>query len=269
MTTGKNTGCSLNWRLSGTTSKYLTVWAGLNQALNRGFDYYEPRVAGRFYVTPLYTSGNINFSSDYRKPFALDGGYSLAVNEENYLENAITLRPIFRLSDQLSLDHRLRLSEQKNDRGFVSRDKGQVYFGNRHLKTVENSLSSRYMFRNNLSLSLWMRHYWFRGEYDKFFMLNNNGTLATYPNYQRSHDFNFNTFNVDLMFEWEFAPGSNLSVVYKNAIINEEEQLVSNFFDNFDNTLDAPQLNSVTVKFLYYLDYQSLQRRKRTDTGTT
>lgn len=269
MSTGKNTGRSLNYRLSGTTTKYLTIWLGLNQALNRGFDYYEPRTAGRYYLSPVYTSGNINFSSDYRKPFALDGGYSFAVNEIDYVENAITLRPILRLSDQLSLDHRLRISQQINDRGYVSREKDQVYFGNRHLKTLENSLSSRYMFRNNLSLSLWMRHYWFRGEYDKFFLLEHDGTLASYPDYPRSHDFNFNTFNIDLLFDWEFAPGSNLSVVYKNAIMNEEEQIVNNFFDNFGNTLDSPQLNSITIKFLYYLDYQSLQRRKRTETGTT
>lgn len=116
------------------------------------------------------------------------------------------------------------------------------------------------MFRNNLSLSVWMRHYWFKGKYDKFYNLNANGKLTRNLAYDKDHDFNFNTFNIDLLFNWEFAPGSNLSVVYKNAIMHEETYLVTNFFDNFGNMLNAPQLNSITIKFLYYLDYQSLKR---------
>lgn len=265
MSTGKNTGRSLHWRISGTFLNHLSLWAGINQSLNRGFDYYEPRVSGRYYLTPLATSGNFNFSSDYRKPLALDGGIVLRVNEEDYMEKSLTLRPIIRFSDQLSFDYRIRYSDQENDRGYVSRHNSNVVFGNRKLKTIENTLSSRYMFRNNLSLSLWMRHYWFRGEYDKFYDLLEGGTLANNPDYEREHDFNFNTFNIDLLFNWEFAPGSNLSIVYKNAIIHEETYLVNNFFDNFGNTLEAPQLNSITVKFLYYLDYQTLQRRRRSE----
>lgn len=265
MSTGKNTGRSAHWRISGTFNNYLTVWAGLNQSLNRGYDYYEPRTKGRFYRNPLYTNGNFNFSSDYRKPFALDGGITLQSDEASYLEKAISLRPIFRFSDQLTLDHRLRLSEQDNDRGYVNKTNNEIIFGNRELKTIENTLSSRYMFRNNLSLSLWMRHYWFRGTYNGFYTLQDDGLLAQNETYDRAHDFNFNTFNIDLLFDWEFAPGSNLSVVYKNAIMHEEAHIVNNFFDNFGNTIDAPQLNSITVKFLYYLDYQSLQRKKRPD----
>ena len=265
MSTGTNTGRSLHWRLSGTFTNYLSVWAGLNQTINRSYDYYEPRTNGRFYRTPLSTSGSVSFSSDYRKPFALDGSIGLGTNEYDYSEQSLTIRPIFRFNDQLSLDHRIRLSDQHNDKGFVSRKGSDVFFGNRKLRTIENTLSSRYMFRNNLSLGLWMRHYWFRGKYDKFYRLLENGMLAFNEYYEKNHDFNFNTFNIDLLFDWEFAPGSNLSVVYKNAIIHEESHLVYNFFDNFGNTLDAPQLNSITVKLLYYLDYQSLQRRKRND----
>jgi hypothetical protein len=265
MSTGKNTGRSAHWRINGTFNNYLTIWAGLDQSLNRSHDYYEPRVNGRFYINPLYSGGNINFSSDYRKPFALDGGFSFSVNENDHVEKTFTIKPIVRFSDQFTLDHRLRLTEQENDRGYVSRFEGDVIFGNRELKTIENTLSSRYMFRNNLSLGLWMRHYWFRGNYNNFYTLQEDGLLARNTTYMREHDFNFNTFNIDLMFEWEFAPGSNLSVVYKNAIMHEETNIVNNFFDNFGATLDAPQLNSITVKLIYYLDYQSLQRKRRSD----
>jgi len=269
MSTGKITDRFLNYRIRGTTVNYLSIWAGLSRTLIRGYDYYEPRIAGRYYLKPIHTGGSISFSSDYRKPFALDGTYSFERNENDYIENTFSVNPIVRLGNQVSLNPQIRFSEQINDRGYVSQENEQVFFGNRHLKTLENSLSSRYMFRNNLSLSLWMRHYWFRGKYDKFFLLNSDGTLACHPNYQRSHDFNFNTFNIDILFNWEFAPGSNLTIMYKNAIMREEDQLVNNFFDNFGSTLNAPQLNSITFKFLYYFDYQRLQSKKMPITGTT
>ncbi len=268
MSTGKNTGRSIHWNIRSTTINYLSLWAGFSQSLYRAYDYYEPRVSGRYYISPHHTSGNLGFSSDYRRPFALDGSIVLAVNEDDYLERSLMLRPIVRFSDQLTMDHRLRLTAQTNDRGYVSRNNENIFFGNRKLRTIENTLSSRYMFRNNLSLSLWMRHYWFRGNYNKFFDLTQGGLLVRNENYDSEHDFNFNTFNIDLLFNWEFAPGSNLSVVYKNAIIHEENELLYNFFDNFANTLEAPQLNSITVKFIYYLDYQSLQRRKRPNEQT-
>lgn len=255
MSTGKNTGRSAHWRINGTFINYMSFWGGLNQSLNRGYNYYEPRVKGRFYLNPLYTSGSLNFSSDYRKVFALDAGISFAFNEYKYSQRTLTLRPIIRFSDQLIFNHRLRLSDQDNNRGFVNILNAEVIFGNRELNTIENTLTSRYMFRNNLSLSLWVRHYWFRGKYDKFFDLQKDGRLVQNTTYDNNHDFNFNTFNIDLLFEWEFAPGSNLSVVYKNAIIHEEKQIANNFFDNFSNTIEAPQHNSITIKFLYYLDY--------------
>jgi len=119
------------------------------------------------------------------------------------------------------------------------------------------------MFRNNLSLSLWLRQYWFRGAYNKFFYLCENGSLLQNDDLNGFHDFNFNVLNVDLLFEWEFLPGSNLEIVFKNFIMNEDNIIVNNFFDNFNNTIKSPQLNSLAVRLLYYLDYQMLRKDKK------
>ncbi len=262
MSTGKNTERSLLWRTNGIFRSYLWIWAGLKQSLYRSFDYYEPRTAGRFYLIPLYTYTFFSFSSDYRKPFALDGGIEYTINEDNYTETALTINPIIRFSDRLTMQYRVSHSIQKNDPGFVEQLAQDVIFGKRELKTIENTISSRYMFRNNLSLSLWMRHYWFRGNYNSFYSLSQDGRLIPKEDYVHSHDFNFNTLNVDMLFEWEFSPGSNLGIVFKNAIMKEEAQVSNNFFDNLEKTLEASQLNSITVRFLYYIDYHMFRKYK-------
>ncbi|MEJ7658842.1 MAG: DUF5916 domain-containing protein [Hymenobacter sp.] len=37
------------------------------------------------------------------------------------------------------------------------------------------------------------------------------------PDYQRNHDTSFNAFNVDAALVWWFAPGSQVSLVWKDA----------------------------------------------------
>ncbi|MDP2423242.1 MAG: DUF5916 domain-containing protein [Bacteroidales bacterium] len=248
-----------------TTRDHFSFWTFFATDLREKHDFYEPRTAGRFYLAPKFTGGDLNFSSDYRKPFALNGEIELARNNDSYKEISLELEPIIRFSDKWTLQHQVKWTNQENDKGFASKiSSTEIIFGNRDLRTLENAFSSRYIFRNNLSLSLWMRHYWFRGEYDGFYDLNQQGRLEAKPLYSINHDFNFNTFNIDFKLEWEFAPGSNLSVVYKNAIIHEEDRVMKHFIDNWQGVMSAPQLNSLTFRLLYYIDYQSLVSRKTT-----
>lgn len=263
MSTGKNTERSLFLFTNGAFKNYLWIFAGVDQKLTKSHDYYEPRTAGRYYMNPRETYTFINFSSDYRKPFALDGGIEYKMNEEDYTETTLNINPIVRFSRRFTAQYSLMYSIQKNNIGFVDRLEDDVIFGNRELKSIENVIISRYMFRNNLSLSLWLRQYWFRGAYDKFFYLNENGSLLQNDDLNGFHDFNFNVLNVDLLFEWEFLPGSNLEIVFKNFIMNEDNKIVNNFFDNFNNTIKSPQLNSLAVRLLYYLDYQMLRKDKK------
>jgi hypothetical protein len=59
---------------------------------------------------------------------------------------------------------------------------------------------------------------------------------------------------------WRFAPGSELSLVWKNAIYTNDNNLVNSFVDNLENTFAASQINSISLKILYYLDYQYLMK---------
>ena len=111
-------------------------------------------------------------------------------------------------------------------------------------------------------LSVSGRHYWNTGKYYDYFTLGEYGFLFPNTTYNGINDFNYNAFNVDFVYSWQFAPGSFLTVVYKNAIENETQILISKFGDNLNETLNAPQANSFSVKLLYYLDYQYLKKKK-------
>ena len=73
---------------------------------------------------------------------------------------------------------------------------------------------------------------------------------------------NFNAFNIDMVLRWEFAPGSELSLAWKNAIYTDSDQVDMKFGPNLKETLAADQTNSVSLKVLYYIDYNALVKRK-------
>jgi len=77
-TTLKTTNNNIELFAGTTLKNYLSLWTGIYSGLSPEYDYYEPRMAGRFYIAPVFKGCYINFSSDYRKTFALDGGIDIS-----------------------------------------------------------------------------------------------------------------------------------------------------------------------------------------------
>lgn len=234
------------------------------------FDYYEPRVAGSFFRTSQFYYLYTGFTTDYRKRFALD----LNVNTGNFLAGNIhgfplqqgygaEIKPRIRASDKLSFYCAFNYGSDPMNPGFAAFD--SVYnpvFGARELHTYVGTFTAKYIFKNDLSLTVNARHYWNTGQYLKYYYLLDNGLLAENPAYSGNNDFSYNVFNVDAVFSWQFSPGSVLSVVYKNAIEKDEQEIPNSYAADFSSTIRSPQANSVSLKLLYFLDYQYLKRKR-------
>jgi hypothetical protein len=134
-----------------------------------------------------------------------------------------------------------------------------IWFGRRDVTTINNILSANYTFSTKSSLNFRIRHYWSKAGYLDFSTLNSEGNLDP-RNYTENQDINFNAFTADLQFVWNFAPGSELSVVWKNSIDTQGSVLERDYFTDFNNMIGAPQSNSFSIRVLYYLDYLSLKK---------
>lgn len=258
--THKTEQASLRLQLVTTNLNYTTFWAFIQLSPFSVYDYYEPRVAGRYYILPRYGHFRFNFSSDYRKPFALDGGIGFKSLEFDGTLITATLSPRLRLSDKFFIVYTLSAEKSKNDRGFLEVKGTDVVFVNRTIRGLENSISANYNFRNNLSLNVWGRHYSYAGDYDKYFRLMDNGHLMNLENYEGSTGFYFSTFNLEATFQWEFSPGSLLSFVWKNEAFSEDDYRSLPFFDALTNTFSSSQKNTLSLRLVYYLDYIYLRK---------
>ena len=226
-------------------------------------DYYEPRVPGRYYRTDEALRMNMSYSSDYRRRLFVDGSFNYgrehaAVRTDEY---GFMLRPTFRVSDRLNMSYGFEYNELTDDLGYVAHSNpDSIFFGRRQSPTVTNTLRSTLIFTNNLSLDFDLRHYWSRVEYDgQYYHLEQDGHLKPIGDDLQIADINYNAFTIDMLLTWHFAPGSQMTLAWKNVIDHRDNVLPPGFMDNFQDMMDHPQINSLSIKVLYYLDWQTIQ----------
>lgn len=65
-----------------------------------------------------------------------------------------------------------------------------------------------------------------------------------------------------MVYTWEFAPGSFINVVWKNAVYDFDNAVERNYFKNISNTLESDQNNNISFKIIYFLDYLQLKGKK-------
>ncbi|MBK6964141.1 MAG: carbohydrate binding family 9 domain-containing protein [Bacteroidales bacterium] len=261
----ENVNATFTYKGNSNFRNYLTVWWGITVSPIDRYDFYEPRRDGWYYIAPGYTQEWIGYSSDYRKKFALDGQFYYTRDFDQMHSTWFEIEPIFRFNNRFSIRIKNGIGSNPDDIGYIWQNTETIWFGKRDIKTLENSFSGKYMISRLISVSLWLRHYWQKGDYSEFYTLNDKGILLTNNDfvYKDYVDFNYNSFNIDMVLGWEFAPGSMLSVVWKNAIETENQLYQTDYLNNLDHMFAAPQLNMISIKALYHLDYLSLKRKKK------
>ncbi len=244
-----------------TNKKYLSYGFGLNYVTD-AHDYYEPRVPGRFFLDKAHGGFWAFLSSDYRKKFAGDikiARFTKFNDPQNYF--SITLSPRFRVSNRFHVNYQYKIERMNNGKGFVDYDGKNIIFGNRQQRTMTNSLGANYFFSTKSAINLNLRYYWAPVYYDKFYKLNNDGTLTIIDYYHQNKDINYNVWNMDIGYSWEFAPGSNLSLLYRNSLLNFDNEAKISISDNIDNLLSQPLRNTFILKMTYYIDYNTVKNR--------
>ena len=304
-----NSYSGLNYSLLEQPTRYqdLSVYAGANTIFTKNFlfvrlnfdaapltrDYFDPRrePLGKYFVRkPANVGFNGNFSSDYRKKFALDIGYGgrffVADGDRTGRTGFdLALSPRYRASNQLSFVYQIGYGIRYNQIGYVgvrnqpnlSSDQpldaplllafggpeGDVLLGRRDVTTFTNTANATYTFTNRMSFNIRLRHYVSNVHYRDFSRLHPDG-VETPVAYERNRDNTFNAFNVDAVYSWWFAPGSQVSIVWKNAGASffDGNTATPLYFDNLSNSINTPHNNSVSIKVLYYLDYLALRPRR-------
>lgn len=228
-------------------------------------DYYEPRVDGWYYHRGRELQTSFFFDSNRNKMLYIGSRVSYSKVWSDYDQKSVvfSINPGIRFTDKFSVNHQFMYMNSMNDIGFVDHNEDEIFFGKRNNSTITNTLSTGYIFTANSYITFRLRQYWSMADYtDDYFLLNKNGNLTGNTTYYGDHDSNFNSFNIDMIYNWRFAPGSDVTVAWKNSIYSNGNIVFNNMKDNLEYLFESPQSNSLSIKILYYLDYQYLKRRR-------
>jgi hypothetical protein len=113
-----------------------------------------------------------------------------------------------------------------------------------------------------MGLQARVRHYWSKVDYKDFFTLLENGGLQKNTTFNQNVNEAVNYFNIDMTYTWEFAPGSFINIVWKNAVYTDTDLVDEDYLKNFTHTIRADQNNNLSFKIIYYLDWERFAKKK-------
>ena len=276
----KYTGKNIGGRVFAVTKRQFAFGGRFNFEMGKQHDYWEPRDIenNRFFTYENALNSSVFISSDYNKTFALDaniGFLKLFEKGRDFLAYWYSISPRFKLNEKLIFQYSFNVEKEQKDRGYVTildDGEGDIIFGQRNRQTIINNISGSYNFNTKHGLTLTFRNYWSTVTYQEdLFKLEENGTLSTTDGYniqdtlinnpEQDYDpnQNFDIWNLDFKYSWEFAPGSQLTALYRNQLSNFTEASTENYFDSLNDLFKEPMEHVFSLRLTYYIDYNNVK----------
>ncbi len=265
---GNYTGNNIGIRIYAQNKKLWEYGGNLNWSIGKQYDYWEPRTDGRYFTFKNNVNMNAWFGTNRAKRFQMmvrTGIATLFDNERDVFYYWIGLDPRMRFSDKFTLRFSFNFQKGNGGRGYVTNIGDEIIFGQRKQQTIENSISGTYNFNSFHALNLAFRNYWSTVTYSQdLFTLLEDGSVTTTTGHNLDNigfdpNANFNTWNLDFRYSWQFAPGSQLTALYRNSLFNFNSMSQDNFLDSLGTLFDQPIEHVFSLRLVYYIDYNNVK----------
>jgi hypothetical protein len=110
-----------------------------------------------------------------------------------------------------------------------------------------------------------LRNFWSNADYDQvLFSLLDNGrrAVADYAILEDDPNTNFNIWNLDVNFEWWFAPGSNMVLQYRNQLFDLNNASALDYYASLNNLFKTPIEHQLSLRINYLIDYNRMRKKR-------
>ncbi|HTL07225.1 MAG TPA: DUF5916 domain-containing protein [Chitinophagaceae bacterium] len=238
-------------------------------------DYFELQTTGRMLKRSPYYSIFASGSSDSRKKLFVNWNIGFAEGPlPNDPYNAITIGARYRFGDKLTLEASVRRRHDNgqwglanNGRSFIFDNADEPVLARRKFTDVTSILSGTYNFTSRMNLTFRARHYWNKLENTNLYRVDKEGFWLERTDLKAGdYNANYNIFNLDVFYTWDFSLGSRIILGYKNwlgsdylnALAGSENRV---YGKNLLNIFSQPHGNEITLRFIYFLNYNDLRTR--------
>ena len=235
---------------------------------SRTRDYDKPRTINRFIEEPANFQAKLVMKSNKNKDFSYriqwnNFAYFKEDFEEQKSQNRLNLSTFYRFSEQFSIALKSNHIDFRDDVGYLESVNQNIYFGRRDIRSVENNIDLSYFFDSKKWINLRLRNYWSRAKYDHtLFRLKENGKRSEtdFSVLDFDPDANFNIWNLDVNFEWWFAPGSNLVLLYRNQLFKSDNATKLDYFGSLNNLFDLTSQHQFSIRVNYLIDFNRIRK---------
>ena len=140
--------------------------------------------------------------------------------------------------------------------GPVFIDQGENLFADRDIDQYDISLRGTVTFTRSMSLQFFTQVLLAKGGYMNFKRLAGPEDLPDYDFlhsvFYQSPDFNEKVLNANVVFRWEYLPGSALYFVWTQARFGDNGIFDKNLSENFGDAFKLPMDNVLLLKLTYW-----------------
>lgn len=242
-------------------TKKLSRFGAYMIAATRTLDLFESRIALQpVRYEPRVTYGGF-FNTDTRKRISVNTGFnadSRFDDDERRID--FFIEPSFRITDKLFINYNFFWQQRNQRLSFVTVENNTSILSRRDTRVIENSIQGVYNFDTTKSLNLRIRNFWSSANFsNKYELLKSNG--MTQP-YTEENNFNpnadFNIWNMDVSFDWRFAPASNLTLLYRNNFSSFQDDGGLSFSDSLNQLFEESIQQTFSIRLTYFLDVNTL-----------
>ncbi|MBC7850779.1 MAG: hypothetical protein H7Y31_13645, partial [Chitinophagaceae bacterium] len=243
-------------------------------------DFFELRTPTDIFETPrrkLRKARNyfigVTGSSDSRKKLFVSWDLGFAQSPlpaDPFTSADIGVR--YRFGDRFSMSLNLVRRHDNGQYGYALMNDpstNEPLLARRKYTDVTAIISGTYSFTSRMNLSFRGRHYWNRIHNTNFFDVIPDGNWVERFDYLPSnYNKNYNAFNIDVFYTWDFRLGSRIVLGYKNWVTPQYDSFINgvvypDYADNAKQIFSIPHGNELTLRFIYFLNYQQLRDMKK------
>lgn len=217
-----------------------------------------------------YLFTRINGSTDSRKKFfwAWDYGFgrSNIKPNPNYTNLRNTLR--YRFNDHLEVSATYQYENNESNIGYSFYDATleRPIIAFRDIVEQTAQINIAYNFSPNLNLTGRFRHYNSQITNKSLHTTSANGDWQSniyMGSAASTYNENYNLQNIDVFLNWIYAPGSRMILSYKQwlndaYVLNDRRE--NSFSNNLFQVIEKPKAFEVSLRFIYYLDYNRMKK---------
>jgi hypothetical protein len=259
--TGRIQGGYINANLNSTSKKNDYFGGGFTISPVETYDFYEPRSENEEKFLTIPKSGNFwaYISTNYNRKFAVDFNPSIMFSDEKQrTDYGFEISPRYRFSNKFLMSYSLNFYRQNKNVGWIAFDQdNNTILARRDRVTYTNSINGKYSLNNTMNFNLSVRHYWSYAINREILTLQDDGSSLDNYNYVVNKNSNFNTWNLDISYSWWFAPGSQLSVLYRNNSSLFQRDFDRNFGTNLSNVMNNNLNHVLSFSIRYFIDYNA------------